>query len=118
MRFYEKYLELCCNRGVSPSRAAQEAGLSKSAVSKWKSNRDALPSADTLRTLAAYFGVTVDVFIAEEAQETHRDELSEYLDMLRNRPECRVLLSTAKGASKAEVEQNVLLIEAIRGVLK
>lgn len=43
------------------------------------------------------------------------DELREYLEMLRTRPECRVLLSTVKGATKEEVEANVKLIEALRG---
>lgn len=43
------------------------------------------------------------------------DELREYLEMLRSRPECRMLLSTVKGATKEEVEANVKLIEALRG---
>lgn len=47
--------------------------------------------------------------------ETETDELREYLEMLRNRPECRMLLSTVKGATKEEVEANVKLIEALRG---
>jgi hypothetical protein len=41
-------------------------------------------------------------------------ELREYLEMLRSRPECRALLSTVKGATKAEVEENVRFIEALR----
>lgn len=118
MRFYEKYLELCRCRGVSPSRAAQEAGLSKSTVSKWKADTDALPSYETLKALAAYFDVTTDVFISGSEDTSHKDELSEYLDMLRNRPECRILLSTARGASKDEVEENIRIIEAVRGVRK
>ena len=48
--------------------------------------------------------------------EDENDELREYLDMLRSRPECRMLLSTVKGATKEEVEANVKLVEALRGL--
>ena len=43
------------------------------------------------------------------------EELLELLDMLRMRPECRILLSTAKGATREQVEANIRVIEAMRG---
>ena len=36
--FYDRFLELCRRKGVVPTRAAVEAGISKSLVSKWKAN--------------------------------------------------------------------------------
>ena len=41
-------------------------------------------------------------------------ELTAYLDSLRNRPELRLLFSVAKGATKADVEKTVAIIEALR----
>lgn len=41
-------------------------------------------------------------------------EVEEYLEMLRTRPECRILLKTAKGATRQQVEENVRFIEALR----
>ena len=35
--------------------------------------------------------------------------------MLRMRPECRILLSTAKCATREQVEANIRVIEAMRG---
>lgn len=42
------------------------------------------------------------------------DGLAEYLEMLRSRPECRMLFSVAKDATKADVEKAVAIIEALR----
>lgn len=117
MKFYDKFCSLCKLRGISPSRAALNIGISKSAVSKWKSMPDVSPSLDTLVQIAAYFGVSVNELVSEEKlSESNADrELEELLDMLRYRPECRILLSTAKGATKEQVEANIRVIEAIRG---
>ena len=41
-------------------------------------------------------------------------ELLEYLEYLRTRPEARILMSTMRGATKEEVEENVRFIEALR----
>jgi len=41
-------------------------------------------------------------------------ELTAYLEELRTRPEMRMLFSVAKGASKADVEKAVAIIEALR----
>ena len=45
-------------------------------------------------------------------------EVEEYLEMLRTRPECRILLKTAKGATRQQVEENVRFIEALRDARK
>ena len=74
-----------------------------------------------LHEIAAKYNVSVEWLRGETDEqqpaqvEPETDELREYLEMLRNRPECRMLLSTVKGATKEEVEANVKLIEALRG---
>lgn len=57
--FYDRYLQLCNNKGIKPSPAAVEAGISKSLVSKWKKNSSEVPSMDILEKLAKYFGVPI-----------------------------------------------------------
>lgn len=42
------------------------------------------------------------------------EELTEYLEMLRTRPECRMFFSLAKGATKEDVEKAVAIVEALR----
>lgn len=56
--FYDRFLALCARKGVSPTRAAIDAGFSKSLVSKWKANGEKEPSPEVVRKLAAYFGVS------------------------------------------------------------
>lgn len=58
---------LCRRRGVSPSRAAIDAGLSKSTVSKWKNDPTARPTGTVIAKLTAYFGITVSELLGEES---------------------------------------------------
>lgn len=48
------------------SAAALEAGLSKSLVTKWKTNAVEVPSPDVLTKLSKYFGIPVSELLGEE----------------------------------------------------
>lgn len=48
------------------------------------------------------------------AKNKESDELTEYLEMLRTRPECRMLFSLTKDAAKEDVEKAVAIITALR----
>ncbi|MDD3429925.1 MAG: helix-turn-helix transcriptional regulator [Oscillospiraceae bacterium] len=61
--FYDRFEKLCKEAAVSPSRAAQEMGISKSTVSTWK-NRGLVPRQEQLLKIAAYFNTTTDYLIA------------------------------------------------------
>lgn len=64
--FYDRYVQICREHGVSPSRAAIDAGLSKSTVSKWKSTQDAKPTGAAIQKLTAYFGITIAELLGED----------------------------------------------------
>ena len=55
-----------------------------------------------MKQISRYFGVSVNELLSDKAQTPVEadEELLELLDMLRMRPECRILLSTAKGATR------------------
>ena len=63
------------------SAAAMAAGLSKSLVTKWKTNRTQVPSPDILQKLSAYFSVPVSVLLSEE-EPTVTGEQKENSDQL------------------------------------
>ncbi len=63
--FYERFVKLCEARGVSPSRAAIDAGLSKSVVTKWKQNPSARPAGKALMLLSRYFNLPVSEILGE-----------------------------------------------------
>lgn len=67
--FYDRYDQLCRQRGVSKSAAAEQAGFAKSLVSKWKKYNIEIPSPDILQKLSAYFGMPVSELLGEEEQK-------------------------------------------------
>lgn len=67
--FYDRFVQICSQRGISPSRAATEAGLSKSTVSKWKSTPDAEPTGNAIKKLAEYFGITIAELMGEKTEK-------------------------------------------------
>lgn len=64
--FYDQFVKICKAKGVSPSRAAIEAGLSKSTVTKWKATPDAEPTGAAIKKLTEYFGITVAELMGEK----------------------------------------------------
>ena len=71
--FYDRFVHLCKQRGISPTRAALDAGISKSLVTKWKTNNVQNPSPDVLRRLAKYFNITVAELLGEENKKAPTD---------------------------------------------
>lgn len=65
--FYERFSDLCQQKGVSPSTAAREIGLSNSIITYWK--RGASPKSDTAQKIAMYFGVSVDSLFGKDKTE-------------------------------------------------
>jgi transcriptional regulator with XRE-family HTH domain len=60
---------LCSKKGISPSRAAIDAGISKSLVTKWRTNSVQAPSPDVLMKLAKYFNMSVSELLGEETEK-------------------------------------------------
>lgn len=67
--FYDRFVYLCNQKGVSPSRAAIDAGISKSLVTKWKNNNAKDPSPDVIRKLSKYFNISVSELLDEETEK-------------------------------------------------
>lgn len=113
--FFDIFDALCKKKGVSCKKAAEDVGLSNSITTKWKKT-GATPGGDTLHKIATYFGVSTDYLLGKEEKPLVNDdkELTEYLEMLKTRPECRMLFQLTKDATKEDVEKAVRIIEALR----
>ena len=76
------------------------------------------PNSEVLIQIANYFNVSVDCLIGrtndKQPPAGDQDELQEYLEELKNRPEMRMLFSVSKNATKEDVEQAVKIIEALK----
>ena len=99
--FYDKYAQLCKQKGVSKSAAALAAGFSKSLVTKWKDNQVETPSAEVLEKLSAYFNIPISELLGEEEMGIKKeqpiildglsDELVELIGVLKELPQDKIL---------------------------
>lgn len=66
--FYDRFINLCKRKGVTPVQVRKDLGISQSTMASWKS-RGLTPSATTLTKLADYFGVIMaDLLDGNEAK--------------------------------------------------
>lgn len=85
------------------------------------------PRIDKIEMLAKHWGIRKSDLVERKTEDgkaaaSENDgkyvngdpELTEYLEMLANRGECRMLFSLAKDATKEDVELAVQMIEALR----
>jgi transcriptional regulator with XRE-family HTH domain len=61
---YERYEELCKEKGVSNYRISKATGIPQATLSDWK-NGKSTPKSDKLQIIADYFGVSVDYLIGK-----------------------------------------------------
>jgi transcriptional regulator with XRE-family HTH domain len=63
--FYQRISKLCAEKGISITKLGEEIGKGSATVSGWK--KGAIPRADTLRSLAEYFNVSVGYLMGDES---------------------------------------------------
>ena len=92
------------------SAAAVEAGLSKSLVTKWKTNNVDVPSPDVLKKLSAYFGMPVSELLGEEEKGIKKEQPIEYDGLSKNR---KALVDFAMSISEEKAEKFLRLLKSI-----
>lgn len=112
--FYDQFVHLCQLKNETPTSAALNIGLSKSAPTKWKTS-GATPRGETLQKIAAYFGVTEsDLLSKEKIQPSFENSVSksevELRENLRTNYAMRILFDTADGASEADLLEAAALL--------
>lgn len=123
-KFAKKLSSIRQSKGMSQRELANITKINRSTISMWELG-EREPAFDQLQVLANALGVTVaeliddnenqEAIIVRMKQQQEAEELAKYLEMLRTRPEMRILLDTVAGATKEEVEANVHFLEALRG---
>ncbi len=81
--FYDTYIKLCSQKGISPTKAAEEIGISRATPTTWK-KRKLTPQGDTLNKIANYFGVTIDHLIGVADFDTASTVLEEDMNTPRS----------------------------------
>ena len=119
-QLYTVITELCAQKGITITELCRQSGASRASLSDLKMGRKASLSASTLSKIAATLEVSVDYLLGNATAQAAGlingdEELTEYLEQLKTRPEMRMLFSQTKGASKEDVEKAVRIIEAALG---
>jgi len=70
--FYNIFLKLCNDRGISPSAAALDMGFTKAANTKWAAGKT--PRDATLAKIAEYFNVSVEYLKGEDGETDERGQ--------------------------------------------
>lgn len=114
-------------RDMTQSELCRQSGVSTSSMSNYMAGRFE-PKSDKVYMIAKALNVSEAWLMGLDTDMERTDmsptfrsdeaEVEEYLEMLRTRPECRILLKTAKGATRQQVEENVRFIEALREARK
>ncbi len=86
MEFNEKLQELRKQKGITQEELAKALFVSRTAVSKWESGRG-YPNIDSLKSIAKFFGITVDELLSGDelltlAEEDTRQNKSRFRDLL------------------------------------
>jgi len=117
--FYDIYKELCIANGISPSKAAEDIGLTAAHVSKWKKGSE--PQASTILKIAKYFGVETSYFTETkkdpadmEISEVEQESM-ELLEELRDNSDMRMLLHSAKNATPEQIRAVAEMLMKFKG---
>lgn len=121
---YHRIELLCQQKGVTITDMCRLSGASRGSLSDLKMGRIRTLKAETMKKIADCLEVSVDYLLtgvrakeatAPDAGQVNGDaELNDFLETLKNREECRMLFSLAKGATKEDVMRAVAIIEALR----
>ncbi len=107
--------QICKEKGIAISALEKACGYSNGYLNPKKMTK--LPY-DRAQEIAKYLGVTIEEIMTGKKNEqplvNEDEELTEYLQVLKTRPECRMLFQLSKDATKEDVEAAVRIIEALR----
>jgi transcriptional regulator with XRE-family HTH domain len=110
--------DLCTRNGIKPGRLCSELSISRGTLGDLKAGRTKSLSMEVVTKIAGYFSVSTDYLLGNEEKEkplvNGDEELTEYLEVLKTRPEMRMLFQLSKDATKEDVEAAVRIIEALR----
>lgn len=116
-------------KGISKKEFYKACKITSSAYSQWNTGKTE-PRTTKIKEISNYLNVMYEWLafgIGEKEKSLSKigegdhaidhvdDELKEYLDELRNRSEMRMLFSTTKNATKAQIEAIVKMIEEMQG---
>ena len=122
IQFINRLKSIMKDRKITQTELAKRTGIRQSSISDWLNDRYE-PKQDKVYIIAKALNVSpawllgYDENIPTNEQSTNYyldAETAEYAEMLRTRPEMRMLFSASRGISKEEMQEAVNYIEFIK----
>ena len=122
IQFINRLKTIMNERGITQTELAKRTGIRQSSISDWLNDRYE-PKQDKVYIIAKALNVSPawllgydeDIPTNELNTNYYLDaETAEYAEMLRTRPEMRMLFSASRGISKEEMQEAVNYIEFIK----
>jgi len=111
-----KVESLIKEKGWSKAYFCKRFNHSRTWIDDWKRDRG-IPDDNMLTQIADLLGTTIE-YLTDKSDQKNKplvnndEELTEYLEELKTRPEMKMLFNLAKGATKEDVEKAVKIVEA------
>jgi transcriptional regulator with XRE-family HTH domain len=116
MNMGDKLKHLRIKKGLTQEEVGLKIGLQKAAINKYEKGTVENLKSTTIKKLADLFEIEPSYFFFDDEKTplvNNDEELTEYLEELKTRPEMKMLFKLAKGATKADVEKAVKIVEAL-----
>lgn len=122
IQFINRLKSIMKERKITQTELAKRTGIRQSSISDWLNNRYE-PKQDKVYIIAKALNVSPAWLLGydeniptnEQSSNYYLDaETAEYAEMLRTRPEMRMLFSASRGISKEDMEKAVEYIELLK----
>ena len=113
----DRIKNLRINNKMTLEEVGEKIGVSKQTLYKYENNIITNIPSDKIEGLARVFNISPAVIMGwdKDDEQYYQDkEAAEYAEMLRTRPEMRMLFSASRGISKEEMQEAVNYIEFIK----
>ena len=116
--FSENLKALRKEQKLTQKQLSSQLGVALSTVAMWETGARQ-PDYDMLNKIAAFFNVSHDALLTGPSENGYdngdsTEDIMEIRDLLRTRPEMKMLFSVSKNATKADIERTVAIIEALK----
>ena len=119
-QFIERLNSILQKRNLSQADLSKMTGIRSSSISVWLNGKYE-PKQDKIAIIADALNVSPVWLIGYDEPSTNQTEgyyvdpeTAEYAEMLRTRPEARLLFSASRGISKEDMEKAVEYIELLK----
>jgi bifunctional S24 family peptidase/transcriptional regulator len=119
-KFIERLNSILQKRNLSQADLSKMTGIRSSSISDWLNGKYE-PKQDKISIIAEALNISPVWLIGYDDTSSNQSEgyyvdpeTAEYAEMLRTRPEMRMLFSASRGISKEEMQEAVNYIEFIK----